>query len=264
MRKVWKYNIHQLGSKSQISGFSALLTAVVILILYSAELSLPLLTPLPAFAENSQGISARNVNLQSIKSSSSEIIATNNIAANTNAAHIKSAAANSSGTVIEKMSDKAMYKVQLRSNGPFNFLPKNGFDMQILFLNANASEPSATSIAREQQQQQQPTPVNSFDITIYSNKGKVLWQKTNQTITAATAFEKVAFTNGGGYNGGGGGGGITIQITNIKPSPIPLGTAMPLFSQNSSNGTRSILGSTGNNNNKTSTDSVTFTAAVAK
>jgi hypothetical protein len=262
MGKVWKHNIHQLGSKSQISVFSALLTAVI-LILYSSELSLPLLTPLQAFAENSQGLSTRNVNLQSIRNNSSEIIATNNIAANTNAAHIKAAAANSSGTVIEKVSDKAMYKVQLRSNGTFNFLPKNGFDMQILFLNANASEPSATSIVREQQQ---PTPVNSFDITIYSNNGKVLWQKTNQTITAATAFEKVAFTNGGGYNGGGGGGGITIQITNIKPSPIPLGTAMPLFSQNSSNGSNSILRSTGNNNNnnKTSTDSVTFTAAVAK
>jgi len=260
MGKVWKYNIHQLCSKSQISVFYALLTAVI-LSLYSTQSSLLLLTPLRVIAENSQDISTRNVNLQSIRNSSSEIIATNNIAANTNAAaYIKAAASNLSGTVIEKISDKAMYKVQLRSNGPFNFLPKNGFDMQILFLNTNASEPSATSIVREQEQQQ-PIPVNSFDITIYSDNGKVLWQKTNQTITAATAFEKIAFTNGSGYNGG---GGITIQITNIKPSPIPLGTAMPLFSQNSSNSS-SILGSTGNdNNNKTSTDSVTFTAAVSK
>jgi hypothetical protein len=260
MGKVWKYSIHQLGSKSEISVFSTLLTAII-LILYSTELSLPLLTPLQVFAENSQGISARNTNLQSIRNNGSEIIVTNNSAANTNTTNIKAAAANSSGTVIEKISDKAIYKVQLRSNGPFNFLPKNGFDMQILFLNANASEPFANSIIKEQQQQQ-PIPVNSFDITIYSNNGKVLWQKTNQTITAATAFEKVAFTNGGGYNGG---GGITIQIANIKPSSIPLGTAMPLFSQNSSNSSSSILGSTGNNNNnKTSTDSVTFTAAVAK
>ena len=84
--------------------------------------------------------------------------------------------------------------------------------MQILFLNANASEPFANSFIKEQQEQQ-PIPVNSFDITIYSNNGKVIWQKTNQTITAATAFEK------GGYNGG---GGITIQIANIKPISIPL------------------------------------------
>ena len=264
MRKLWKYNIRQPDSHSHNLQFCKSLTSVLLLILslYSTELSLPLLTPLQVFAENSQDISTRNVNLQSIRNSSSEIIATNNIAANTNAAaYIKAAASNLSGTVIEKISDKAMYKVQLRSNGPFNFLPKNGFDMQILFLNTNASEPSATSIVMEQEQQQ-PIPVNSFDITIYSDNGKVLWQKTNQTITAATAFEKVAFTNGGGYKGGG--GGITIQITNIKPSPIPLGTATPLFSQNSSNSSSSILGSTVNNNNKTSTDSVTFTAAVAK
>jgi hypothetical protein len=39
------------------------------------------------------------------------------------------------------------------------------------------------------------------------------------------------------------------------------GTAMPSLSQNSSS---TILGSTGNNNNKTSRDSVTFAAAVSK
>ena len=56
MGKVWKYSIHQLGSKSEISVYSTLLTAII-LILYSTELSLPLLTPLQVFAENSQGIS---------------------------------------------------------------------------------------------------------------------------------------------------------------------------------------------------------------
>jgi hypothetical protein len=65
-------------------------------------------------------------------------------------------------------------------------------------------------------------PVNGFDVTIYSNNGKVLWQKTNQIINAATAFENVTFAKSG-YSGG-----ITIQITNIKPSPVPIGTAIPL------------------------------------
>jgi hypothetical protein len=251
MGKVWKYSLCQLDSQSQILLFSTLLSSVFLL-LYSTQSSLQV------FAENSQGLSTRNVNLQPARNNSSEIIA-----ANTHATHIKAAATNSSATIIGKLSDKGIYKVQLRSNESFSLLPKNGFDMQIQFLNANASKPSTTSII-EGRQQQQPIPVNSFDITIYSNNGKVLWQKTNQTIIAATAFEKVAFTNdGGGYNSGG--GGITIQVTNIKPSLIPLGTAMPLFGQNSSNSSSSILGSTGNNNNnKTSTDSVTFTAALAK
>jgi hypothetical protein len=98
--------------------------------------------------------------------------------------------------------------------------------MQILFLNtSSASAQSNTNdatITGSQQQTKQLLPVNGFDITIYSNNGKVLWQKTNQTINAATAFENVTFANSG-YSGG-----ITIQLTNIKPSPVPIGTAMVL------------------------------------
>jgi hypothetical protein len=52
---------------------------------------------------------------------------------------------------------------------------------------------------------------------------KVLWQKTNQTINTATAFENVTLTNGGYV------GGITVQITNFKPSPVPLVLQLPYY-----------------------------------
>jgi hypothetical protein len=82
----------------------------------------------------------------------------------------------------------------------------------------------------------------------------VLWQKTNQTINAATAFEHVTFADGGSYSGG-----ITIQLTNIKPSPVPIGTAIPLGSD------KNIEALTSSSPpNKTQTDSITFTALTPK
>ena len=133
--------------------------------------------------------------------------------------------------------------------------------MQILFLNASSNSraaivlpPSLPIIMK------QLVPVNSFDITIYSNNGKVLWQKTNQTINTATAFEKITFENGGG------GRGITIQVTNIKHSPVPIGAAIPLFASSNNNNGSTVprdRGSIHNNNNKIPADSVTFTAVVA-
>ena len=152
--------------------------------------------------------------------------------------------------VIEKLSDKSIYRVQLRSNESFSSLPKKGFAMQMLFLNASSTP--AQSNNNNTSQMKRILPVNGFDMTIYSNNGKVLWQKTNQTINAATAFENVIFANGG-YSGS-----ITIQLTNIKPSPVPIGTAIPLGSNN----TDVIIGSA--TDNKTPTDSVTFAASIFK
>ena len=169
------------------------------------------------------------------------------------------------GNVVEKASDKGMYKIQLKSNESFNSLPKKGFDLQILFMNASGASVQSNNTngaaitGSEQQQQQQQTkqqlvPVNGFDVTIYSDNGNVLWQKTNQTINAATAFENVVFADGS-YSGG----GITIQLTNIKPSPVPIGTAIPLGSD------KNIGALTGSfPTNKTQIDSVTFTASILK
>ena len=57
-------------------------------------------------------------------------------------------------------------------------------------------------------------PVDSYDITIYSDHGKVLWNKVNQPVTGGRGLQTVKFTNGG-YTGS-----MTIQITNIKSGTI--------------------------------------------
>ncbi|HZC21019.1 MAG TPA: hypothetical protein VE223_05195, partial [Nitrososphaeraceae archaeon] len=60
---------------------------------------------------------------------------------------------------------------------------------------------------------------DSYDITIYSDHGKVLWKKVNQTPTAGRGLATVRFGNGG-YTGP-----MTIQVTNIKSGNIPPNSA---------------------------------------
>jgi hypothetical protein len=139
-----------------------------------------------------------------------------------------------------------MYRVQFRSNESFSLLPKNGFNMQMLFLNTSSTSAQSTTTTSEMKQL---ILVSGFDMTIYSNNDKVLWQKTG--------FENVSLTNGGYI------GGITIQLNNIKPSPVPIGTAIPLLSSSNNNSNSAILGAT-TINGKTLTDSIIFTAYMVK
>jgi hypothetical protein len=185
---------------------------------------------------------------------------------------------NSSSTsvpILTKISDHGIYKVQLKWSNPLgiqspNILPKNGFDMEVLFLNATAPEPTnqtipqketnikgETSLENDATRFSEPSsiqrlvPVDSFDITIYSQDGKVLWSKLNQPVTAGRAAERITFENG--YTGG-----ITILINNIKASTGMVGTtAAPLSNTNSS---QSSLAR--NSDSSLKMDSVKFTAKV--
>ncbi|HZD82983.1 MAG TPA: hypothetical protein VE076_08915 [Nitrososphaeraceae archaeon] len=135
------------------------------------------------------------------------------------------------GALLEKVSDKGNYRVQVMWNESSLFLSKKGFDMEIDFLNASAPLPTTNTVPQKESNLKgesslgssrpsvpasiQPTvPVDSYDITIYSNQGKVLWKKLNQPVTGGRGLERVALANG--YIGD-----ITIQITNIKSGSIP-------------------------------------------
>jgi hypothetical protein len=135
------------------------------------------------------------------------------------------------GALLEKISDKGNYRVQVMWNESSLFLSKKGFDMEIDFLNASAPLPTTNTVPQKESNLKgesslgssrpsvpasiQPTvPVDSYDITIYSNQGKVLWKKLNQPVSGGRGLERIAFVNG--YIGD-----ITIQITNIKSGSIP-------------------------------------------
>ena len=130
----------------------------------------------------------------------------------------------------EKLSDKGQYTVQLRWNpNPAILLPKDGFDLTIYFMDPNVAqevieeegiEPEGEEVEQdgdvEQEEIEEPgsslilplMPVETYDISLYSDDGSVLWKKVDQIVTGGRAFERVVFANG--YVGP-----ITIEISNI-------------------------------------------------
>jgi hypothetical protein len=135
------------------------------------------------------------------------------------------------GALLEKVSDKGNYRVQIMWNTSSLALSNKGFDMEIDFLNASAPLPTANTVPQKESNIKgesslganrpsvsssiQPTvPIDSYDITIYSNQGKVLWNKVNQPVTGGRGIETVTLVNG--YTGD-----ITVQIANIKSGSIP-------------------------------------------
>lgn len=135
------------------------------------------------------------------------------------------------GALLEKVSDKGNYRIQIMWNESSLALSKKGFDMEIDFLNASAPLPTANTVPQKESNVKgessiganrpsvpssiQPTvPIDSYDMTIYSNQGKVLWNKVNQPVTGGRGIERVTLANG--YSGD-----ITVQIANIKSGSIP-------------------------------------------
>ncbi len=99
--------------------------------------------------------------------------------------------------------------------------------MEIDFLNASAPAPTSKTnsslgmLASQPNIIQRLVPVDSFDMTIYSNIGKVLWNKTSEAATGGRGTETVSFN--GSYTGP-----ITILINNIKSSNVMTDVTTPL------------------------------------
>jgi hypothetical protein len=167
--------------------------------------------------------------------------------------------------VLQKLSDMGNYIVQIRWGQDPTLLAASGFDMELVFL--NASEPEATSQTFPQKETnltgqstlgssfftdpsivQRMVPIDSYDMTIYSDSGKELWKKADQPVHAGRAYERVTFQNP--YTGG-----ITIQINNIKSGGSMGGTIGGALSGSNENKTT---------DGRSSTDSVKFTARVVE
>jgi hypothetical protein len=132
--------------------------------------------------------------------------------------------------MITNISSNGNYKVQLSFNSPLSIhsLPKSGFSPSITFLNGTAPPATSNTIPNRAAQAgvttiggsgtqynvpgsiQRLASVSSFDMTIYDNHGKVLWNKANQPVTGGKGLEQVVLPNG--YTGN-----ISILIHNIKP-----------------------------------------------
>jgi hypothetical protein len=113
-------------------------------------------------------------------------------------------------SMITNISSNGNYKVQLSFNSPISIqsLPKNGFSPSITFLYASAPPATSNTIPNKAAQSggttvgggteynvpgsiQRLASVSSFDMTIYDNHGKVLWNKVNQPVTGGKAWNKL-------------------------------------------------------------------------
>jgi hypothetical protein len=216
-----------------------------------------------AFGQNASAGNIQNGTANNTNSSAST-------ANNNTQPRINSASTSSQPPVTTKISDKGIYQVQLTfvSTLPIqspNLLSKNGFQMEIDFLNASAPPPTTKTVPQKESSIRgesslgmpgsQPSiiqrllPVDSFDMTIYSDNGKVLWNKTNQPVTAGRGTETVSLN--GSYTGP-----VTILINNIKSSNVMAGGNPAQLSTPNNTTTAATAG------NKGTTDSVRFTSKL--
>jgi len=126
--------------------------------------------------------------------------------------------------ILSRTSHNNIYEVQLLWSVPQNLqspniLPEDdGFDIQIQFLDANASDPSNRNISVHNMisDELQPTPVidpllpvSNYDLTIFSEEGDILWQQDDIAPTGGRSVERVILDDP--YQGK-----ITISITDIR------------------------------------------------
>jgi hypothetical protein len=175
---------------------------------------------------------------------------------------------NKTGTdlpILEQLSDKGNYLIQVRWGQNPSLLAASGFDMEIVFLNASGPEATPESFPIKETNVtgdsfvgsggytdpsivQRMVPIDSYDITVYSDNGEQLWKKANQPVQAGRAYERITFEKP--YTGG-----ITIQISNIKAAGNMGGTiGGPLSGPNEANPSE----------DKAETDSINFTATVVE
>lgn len=132
-------------------------------------------------------------------------------------------ALNKTTPILSRTSHNGIYEVQLLWSVPQslqspNILPEEGFDLQIQFLDTNASDPANRTIPTHNMisDELQPTPViepllpvSNYDLTIFSEDGDIIWQRNDIAPTGGRGVERVILDNP--YEGG-----ITISITDIK------------------------------------------------
>jgi hypothetical protein len=145
---------------------------------------------------------------------------------------------NATGTeapVLEQMSEKGIYLVQLR--WPQVTLNEQGaWQIELVFLNGSSPRPNATNFPQtETNETGQSTPgasgftdtpeganytgssliettlpIESYDIAIYDQGGNVLWEQTDQPGLGGRGTQRIQLENN--YTGP-----VTVNITEIRP-----------------------------------------------
>jgi len=127
--------------------------------------------------------------------------------------------------VLEQLSEKGIYNVLLR--WPQDPVSGGGLQIEIVFLNASAPEPTPENIPQTETNDtgastpgasgftdpsiiEATLPVESYDIAIYGDDGTLQWEKKDQPGLGGRGTQDIDFE--GNYTGP-----ITVNITDIKP-----------------------------------------------
>ena len=172
--------------------------------------------------------------------------------------------------VLENLTDKGTYLVQLRWSQSPSLLPEDGFDMEVVFLNASAPRATSKTFPTTETNQsdtvgstgytdpsliERMVPIKSYDIAVYSDDGRELWKKENQAVQGGRAYERVTLEEP--YTGN-----ITISIRNIQGTGGLSGTIAEPLSQTTSNLSSPMTSSGEGKNQPQSSESINFSARV--
>lgn len=141
--------------------------------------------------------------------------------------------------MLTNISKQGTYKVEIQWHTPQNtqtaVFPKNGFQLEVRFLNGTAPSATSKNIPNKMAQGGVTTignagtqyavpgsiehllPISGYDMTIFDDHGHVLWHKANQTTSAGIGQEQVLLPNG--YTGK-----IHILINNIQTNNAMTGS----------------------------------------
>ena len=141
--------------------------------------------------------------------------------------------------MIANISKQGAYKVQVQWHTPQSgntaVLPKNGFQLEVRFLNGTVPSATSKNIPNKSAQGGVTTignggtqyavpgsidhllPISSYDMTIFDDHGGILWHKANLTTSAGIGQEQIVLPNG--YTGK-----IHIVINNIQSNNAMTGS----------------------------------------
>jgi hypothetical protein len=135
---------------------------------------------------------------------------------------------NATGTnlpVLEKISDKGIYNVQLKWPQTVDDA-QNALQVEIVFVNASAPLPTNNTIPQGQGNATEggpeasltvpesigpePLPVESYDMALYTPNGSKLWEKQDQAGLGGRGTQRIVLESD--YRGP-----VTVQISDIRP-----------------------------------------------
>lgn len=134
---------------------------------------------------------------------------------------LNSTGGNSNLPMIEQLSEKGMYIVQMRW-AQLQLSADASVSVEFVFLNASAPHNAIIPLVEQQStghendvgsgnvEVESTLPVKSYDITVYADDGRELWNKTEQAGEGGRAGQLIVFD--ANYTGP-----ITVELTNIMP-----------------------------------------------